>query len=191
MEFDRGAFERDVLSSLMNAIRRSRGYATFFEWPDRGMKELGVVASLLESMRKAHDLRYRDAQISSEDPPDVIASTSAGGQIGFEVTEIVSEEAIQRRKAGEDVYADWTDDEFLAELGRRIGEKDLKQFAGGPYSERLLLVFTDELTVSHEAVGTKLASMRFPAPRVFTGGYLLFSYQPGLDRCPYYPILFS
>ena len=70
----------DILQAIHRARRRSKGYASFFDWPDKPIKELGIVRDLLDSIEtdggnhgivKLHHHR--------PDPPDCVG-TSANGE---------------------------------------------------------------------------------------------------------------
>ena len=36
---------------LMDAKRKEKGYASFFDWPDKSVKERGIVCDLLDSIK--------------------------------------------------------------------------------------------------------------------------------------------
>jgi hypothetical protein len=46
----------DVLTEMARAIARQRGYADFFDWPDKRQKEFGLLEVFVEAFRKAGQL---------------------------------------------------------------------------------------------------------------------------------------
>ncbi len=52
-------------------------YSPFFEWFDKGRKELGVVEELLNSLNQSNQLGFHSPQINQPDPPDCICMNAA------------------------------------------------------------------------------------------------------------------
>lgn len=65
--------EREIVESMREALRRTRGHASFFEWaPNRDLEEWGVADHFREALEKRGDpafsrLRNRGR---GNDPPD-------------------------------------------------------------------------------------------------------------------------
>src|SRR2546425_10336973 len=89
--------EREVAQLMREALRRSRGHASFFEWaPNRDLEEWGVATHFRESLEHRGELLF-DRIISrgrGNDPPDCEAVGPDGKPIAIEVTELVDPAAI-------------------------------------------------------------------------------------------------
>jgi len=171
---------------LLEKLRRGRKYASFFEWPDRKLKERGVVDYLLRSMELGGEVEYSEPIPSLDDPPDCVVSDRDGRLVAVEVTELVSAEAIRRNQQGEDVYRDWKPNEVTDEINSLLQKKDDKRFHGEPYAKKVVLIFTDEIILQarKEEYVDYLAGQSFGPVKQVDEAYLLFSYD-GIDRCPY------
>jgi hypothetical protein len=171
---------------LLEKLRRVRKYASFFEWPDKKLKERGIVDYLLHSMQLGGATEYLEPVPSPDDPPDCVVSDRDGRCVAVEVTELVSAEAIRRNQGGDNVYRDWKPNEVTHEINSRILKKDGKRFHGGPYVKKIVLIFTDEviLQADQEEYAEYLAGQSFGPVAHIDEAYLLFSYA-GIDRCPY------
>jgi hypothetical protein len=171
---------------LLEKLRRVRKYALFFEWPDKKLKERGVVDSLLHSMQLEGTAEYLAPIPSPHDPPDCVVSDRAGRLVAVEVTELVSAEAIRRNQQGDNVYRDWKPGEVTHKINSLILKKDGKRFHGGPYVKKIVLIFTDEvvLQTNQEEYAEYFTGQSFGPVEQIDKAYLLFSYN-GIDRCPY------
>jgi hypothetical protein len=109
-----------------------------------------------------------------------------GGTVAIEIAELVSEEAVRRTAAGEQVVRVWRPGDVISSVSTLLQRKDTKTFHGGPFSKTLVCLFTDEPTLTFEAARTELTSAKFGPFRQITGAFLLFSYQPGTKS---YPVL--
>lgn len=170
--------------TLVQYLKRIRRYMSFFEWPEKQIKELTVLRYLLESMCKDGNQRYHSPHPSQQLCPDCIAYTEAGDVVGIEVTELVSKTAIWENQKGNEIYRDWQPAEVIARIGERLQAKDAKQFHGGPYARRITIIFTDEITIQYEAYRDALMQHQFQNLPQTDEAYFLFSYN-GEDRCPY------
>jgi hypothetical protein len=171
---------------LLEKLRRVRKYASFFEWPDKKLKERGVVADLLHSMQLEGVAEYGEPSPALDDPPDCIVSDRDGIPVAVEVTELVSAEAIRRNQRGDNVYRDWKPHEVIDEINNLLLKKDGKRFHNGPYAKKIVLIFTDEiiLQIRQDEYAEYLAERLFGSVEQIDEAYLLFSYD-GIDRCPY------
>jgi len=106
--------------TIVQHLKRIRRYMSFFEWPEKQIKELTVLRYLLESMCKDGDRRYHSPHSSQQDPPDCIAYTEVGDMVGIEVTELVSETAIRENQKGNEIYRDWRPAEVTARIGELL-----------------------------------------------------------------------
>src|SRR5215470_3071984 len=107
-----------------------KSYASFFEWHDRGQKELGVVEELVIALNRSTKLALREAREFSPDPPDCVCLDAAGEPVAIEVAEVVCEEAARRNAQGFHVYRHWRPGELAAHVSRELADKDSKVFHG-------------------------------------------------------------
>ena len=70
-----------------------RKYAPFFEWFDKGRKELGVVEELIASLNRIKQEQFHTPQLCDPDPPDCICLNESGEVVAIEVSEVVCEDA--------------------------------------------------------------------------------------------------
>lgn len=168
-------------------IKVQRKYASFSEWhkTEKSIKEIGVVESLLESLSGYGASSYQNLRASKSDPPDVIAETLEGATVGFEVRELVDQEAVELNERGESVYRDWTDSEVVKELQKIIDGKDSKKYIGGPFEKLILVIPTDEPVLTPRHLKPVLDRHEFRQPRQLHEVYLLFSYDPETNTYPY------
>ncbi len=170
----------------LDKVRQSvrRGYATHFEWPDKQIKELGVVKEWLRSMESRGEAAYSNPISALDDPPDCVVLDRGGRKVAVEVTELVSREAIEinQGKRWEDhVYRDWRLNEVITKINDILQNKDGKTFKGGPYAKTILVIHTDEfrLLIDREEVYEGyLTSQSFGPVKQIDEAYLLFSYEP-------------
>ena len=184
--------ERDYIGALLrDAARRDRGYASFFDWPDKTQKEVGVVLGLLQSLLHTEQKTYSGLRARGEgnDPPDCEAVDPSGRPIGIEVTELVDGLAIHEYKRGNTyVTAEWTSEKFRDQIGARVRAKDRpKHLKGGPYSAYWLVIHCDEPELSIERVEGFLRGMRCETALI-TEAFLLMSYVPQRSCYPYFRI---
>ena len=165
-------------------LAERRGYATHFEWPDKPLKELGIVKEWLRSMESRGEAAYSNPIPFSDDPPDCVVFDRAGREVAVEVTELVSSKAIKKnqgKKLEDRVYRDWRPHEVITKINDIIRNKDGKTFNGGPYAKKILLIHTDEfrLLIDREEIYEQyLPSQSFGPVKQIDEAYLLFSYEP-------------
>lgn len=191
--------DKAEIRALMRAAReRSRGYADFFGWAnDRDLEESGVLSSLVESMAADGVLFYENimSRRRPNDPPDCEATDSDGARVEIEITELVDNEAIRAFKQGA-VYdwADWPKKKFISSLADRIAAKDkryphLKEppYVGG----YVVVVFSDEPVLTRSTVQEYLKDHDIPRPTHISRTILILSYDPAIQRCPYFEVAFN
>ena len=66
-----------------------RDYASFFEWSDRQVAELGVAESFLASLAAQRNQLYRDLRMYSPDPPDCVCRNEQHELVAIEISEVV------------------------------------------------------------------------------------------------------
>lgn len=174
-----------MAKELLEKLRRTRKYASFYAWPNQKFEERAAVDELLRSMLLGREPEYSQPISSANDPPDCVLLDRDRTSVAMEITELVSKEAIQRNQRGENIYCDWNPNEVAHEVNRLISHKDGNKFHGGPYTKKVLLIFTDEITLqaSQAEYAECLAAQSFGPVNQIDEAYFLFPYDG--DRCPY------
>jgi hypothetical protein len=181
--------------AMREAIRHRRGYADFFGWSqNRDREEEGVLVALAESLQKDEALFFGKIQPRGRgnDPPDLEALDRNEKRIAFEITELVAGEAIKASKSTKlDEPAEWTERGFLDRLGSRLQSKNARftELKDPPYDGGyVVVVFSDEPDLSAPVVERYLRGQSFTGTRLITRAFFLISYDPRLDRCPYFEL---
>lgn len=187
--------EAEIVSLMREARKRDRGYASFFGWQiDRDFEELGALKALSESLDADGKLFFNQIRIRGRgnDPPDLEGLDSQDHRVAFELTELVDGEAIKAYKAGH-IYewAQWSKEDFLCELAKLLDSK-AKRFPAlkdAPYpGGYVVVVFTDEPELRQQVVQEHLAKHLFTGISEITHAFLVLSYDPALERCPYFEL---
>ncbi len=163
-----------------------RTYAPFFEWFDKGRKELGVVEELLGSLNQTGRTYFHSPRLQKPDPPDCVCVNGSGAPVAVEVTEVVCQDAARLNAQGKNVMRLWNPGDLAGNVAHRLGEKDGKTYHGGPYAETVACLFTDEPMLTLEQATSELATHQFGPFKQLTSGFLVFSYDP---RTKSYPML--
>lgn len=172
------------LERLVEALEKTRKYASWFDWPEKERKELGVVSQLVESISSAGLGSLREPRINRPDPPDCVCLNENGDQIAVEVTELVCKQAAKLSAMGYDVYRIWEPGQVTAYVSEALHDKDEKDLHGGPYRDMVVCLFTDEPALEYAPTERELAQARFGPFKQITRAFLLFSYDPSLERLP-------
>ena len=175
-----------------------RSHADYFSWlSDRDVEELSVVQSLNESLAHHgqpffHSLQSRGR---GNDPPDCEARSCTGRRVGIEVTELVErksmEEASSRRPIPRERWEErckpFPESQLFDLLAERIANKDksLVKSRGGPYDEYVLIIYCDEPRVLDYGLIEYVRGTTFPRTTLIDRAFLLFSFSPWENRCPY------
>ena len=179
-------YDRSQIGLLLRRLAaKDRGYASFFEGLSRESKEVHVVARF--AFEVARDVGHTFDKIRhGPDPPDCEADGPDGGIVGIEVTELLDERAIRATKRrGVRVYADWTPEKITAALQAIISRKAASAVPRERYAKYLLLVHTDEPELSIDYLRRSLNGVIFRCRGCLTDVYILVSYDPRIERCPY------
>jgi hypothetical protein len=188
MEHSMPIFDEEVARKLEEAARSQRPYAGFFDWPDAETAEWGVAKALSEAAvsEPGFPLTGLVSRGQGNDPPDCEALDASGRRVAVEVTELVDGAAIaSARKHGGNNWASWDSTKFLQALESRIRSKDAKTLKGGPYSEYIVVIHTDEPMLSIELVEQWLGEIALPSAGQIQRAYLLLSYDPHRKGYPY------
>jgi len=176
---------RQDIERLLEIAARTRPYASFFEWPDKEQKELGVVEELINELKTREGWNLGNLRPHRPDPPDCVCKSEDGKTVAIEVSEVVCESAASRNARGEKVYRVWQPGELSEAISARLTEKDKKTFHGGPFDSIVVCLFTDEPALTHEVASRELASQLFGPLRQVSAAFLLFSYDPGTRTYPF------
>ena len=173
------AFERYIID--LKSLKRK--HANYFESPCKKIKELVIAQSFYQILEQESD-EYLVSIKHAEDPPDIKIITNKERCVGVEITELVSEKAIeyqikeQRGKYLDDILS-WNRERFVSEIQKIINNKSekCKNIAQG-YDELVLLIFTDEPILRADRIDKYLIDVRFEHADGFDSIYLLKSYDP-------------
>jgi hypothetical protein len=163
-------------------------YASFFEWHDRGRKELGIVEELIDALNRTAALQLHSPRAFSPDPPDCICLNSVGAPVAIEVAEVVCEDAARLNAQGSVVVRHWRPGDLTAHVARQLADKDGKRFHGGPYADVIVCLFTDEPLLTAAQARAELGGRSFGAFEQLTAAFLLFSYETASQSYPVIPL---
>jgi hypothetical protein len=170
---------------LARPKRKKRRYARYWDWYIKPLKEVGAVKDLLETMQLRGEVAYHSAAIVEDDPPDCTVRDSRGSLIAVEVTELVSEQHVREAEQGGLEYCEWEYDDVVQKIDAILREKDAKDLRGGPYYKTIVVIHTDEYTIQYDAYAPRLAAEDFLGFDQLDEAYLLFSFDPYQECCPY------
>jgi len=158
------------------------------------MAEVGVLDELVNALAHQgalffYGVRHRG---EGEDPPDCDAHAGDGSRIGIEITELVDGASIAAARLGKPYYwKDWKG-ELLPALEKLLRRKDNPRFIqGGPYSQYVLVIFSDEPWLEREYLEHIVKYHTFGLTYLITKAFLLLSYDPFIQRYPCYELRLS
>lgn len=108
--------------------------------------------------------------------------------MGFEVTELVAQEAVRLSANGENVLAMWTPESFLDATAERLRSKDEKTLNAGPYFEYIVVIHTAEFFLTSQFVESALKGAKFGPFKQITSGFLILSYDAHVGRYPIFDL---
>ncbi len=183
---------KEYIEALREALDKQRGYASYFDWYDSDIKEWGIVTTLNESFEKLSNIQLSNIESRGQgnDPPDCQAKDAEGNHLAIEVTELVDPKMVELHQHEKSyAFAKWDKLKFVAKLNERLEAKNYtKSFKGGPYDIKWLVIHTDEFVLTAKKVIPWLEGESFKRPNPFDNVFLLFSYDPSLEICPYIPL---
>lgn len=197
--------EEEVLRLLELARNRGRGYADFWQWPpNKRMAEWHIAKTLLRFLTADGHDDVASLESAERDPPDCVAILRNGLRVGIEVTELVNTKMVEahaNRMAAErrgkapnpakaidpDRVALWGISELREAIIRAIGTKDVPAHEG-PYDQYLVVLHTDEDTITHSVVSDALLGLGIWTTHI-DRAFVLLSYDPSVaerfpDGCP-------
>lgn len=175
--------------------KNHRPHAGHFSWEtDRALAEWGVLQEFTNALAHEGKLFFLDARHRGEgnDPPDCEAVSAEGERIGIEITELVDGRSIEAARL--DKHYDWKDwrGALVPALEGLVRRKDKpRDVNGGPCSQYVLLIFSDEPWLERAYVETTLREHTFDKTALITRAFLLLSYDPFLQRYPCYELRLS
>jgi len=167
--------QTELAAMLRDVIDQKRGYAGFWDFPDRERAELGVAEELVPSLDLSAPWCLRSRGLGN-DPPDCEAEDAEGRRIGIEVTELVDPDYASGREAGS---ADWDREETLDAIRTRLARKDSPtELKGGPYDLYVLIMYTDEDMLSPNQLRRLLDDSTFGPCSLIDQAWIVTSYVP-------------
>jgi len=189
---------------LRDALRKQRGYADFFQWPNRDVEELGVLRELIRCLSTSgHPIPDQIAlRGRGFDPPDCEATASNGDRIAVEITELVDQNHIELIKAPKKntgagysdalfCGAEWTKEKFVRELSKRLPKKSrtFDSLKDGPYPGGYwVVIYTDEPNLTQSLASEYLANEEFFVSPFLTRAFFLMSYDPMISAYPFFEL---
>jgi len=173
------------VQELIDIIKRQRKHASFFEWPQKDTKELGILKCLISSLEKDGSSSYSDPQSTLKDPPDCVARDNSGKLVGMEISEFVDLKTVRDAQHNKDYPKYWDKKEIIERTQSIILKKGRKNFHGGPYSKIILIIFTDETFLDPDDAIQYLKQHEFKRTNQIDEIYFLFSYDPRYNTYPY------
>ena len=165
--------------------RFKRKYAHFFDWHYKPRKELGILDDLLATMTLRKEDFFHSPDVFKNDPPDCTLLDRNNNLIAVEIRELVSEEAVRNAEQGNFAWKFWKPEDVIREIDSILKEKDNKDYHGGPYQKVIVVIHTDEYTMNYETYIGGLESVVFSGYKQVDEAYLLFSFDPAEECCPY------
>jgi len=178
----------EVVAAMKLSREIPRKYASFFQWHDREIMELGVCKHLGSYMAK-EGLGEVSGYKIGEDPPDCIMSLD-GEDVAVEITELVDSGAIKEQVKYKVAYPDgteWNQDNLAEKLNGLLEKKDnpsnrdaLRQ----KYLKYWLLIHTDEPELMHPEFEQLFDANKLVKTSLIDRAYIVFSYDPRVQDYP-------
>lgn len=179
--------KNEVGKTVAESIEKTRGYADFFDWPDKSAKERGIAQTFVEELERTHGSTFKFGKQhpgGANHAPDFQLNTTKGEIWGVEITELVSQDCVHEAKRGKSTLAAWSDQDLAQTLQRIVARKDRPEnVRGGPYERYILLVHSDEPMLSAERLPGVLRSLELKT-QLIDQIYVLLSYDPRAQRYP-------
>jgi hypothetical protein len=174
------------LVELAKAVAKQRGYADFFDWPDKRQKELGILQTFVESARTLGLVLSNPILVEpGKDPPDAWAELPGGQRVSIELTELVDQQLVERQKrTGEAQWRAWTAAQFSSRLQQIIANKDPGLTNTRTPAAYWLVIHSGEPSLSAALVAEFVAEIRVFSSKGIERCFLLLSYEPASASCP-------
>ena len=167
---------------LENLPKSKRRHASFFDYPDKQVKELGIMNEFVVQLENMGNAKIIDWE-PGEDPPDIKATDLNGNFIGIEITELVNQRAvekeIQRNPEYYKEYFSWDEEKVRTKILDIVETKNRKlDRLPDRYRSIVLLIHTDEPFLSSDKLIDYLKSVPKPEDLVLSDCYVLVAYEP-------------
>jgi hypothetical protein len=160
------------------------------------VKERGIVKTLIESMGRKGEAAFKGPVRSVDEKeqwPDCTAVDVEGRNVAFEVTELVSQTAIEINQTGDAKWDLWPGDSAVKRLEEILRKKDQSSFHGKEFAKVVLVIHIDEPALDRDRIQSLLEGHVFPHLRNIDEVYLLMSFSPKLGggEYPCFKLAFS
>ena len=190
--------DAEILRLMREAIHKSRGYASYWEWKlDKQQPELHAARVLSRFL-----FRDQDYSVSSvtNDPPDAVVQLGTR-RYGIEVMEIVDQKAVERaskrKKQGLPVeydWANWNSDRLYEALEQGLVTKARKLAVHAQNYDELLLAFVTDESMIDFRLAAAVAGRIHSDTRYINRAFVILSYDPNADelvfpdQCPIFEL---
>lgn len=167
-------------------LLKTRGYADFFEFYDKNIKERGIAEEFMEALCKSLCLEITDVKQhpNGENKAPDIEFTFGAEKWGVELTELVDQTAIEQVQKGTLSVANWSEAHLAECIKRRIDAKGKVNWGGDDaYDCYVLLLHTDEPQITEQRLEDVLQQCTF-GTKLIDRAFVLMSYDPTKSEYP-------
>jgi hypothetical protein len=190
--------DAEILRLMREAIHKSRGYASYWEWKlDKQQPELHAARALSRFLFRDQD--YSVLSVTN-DPPDAVVQLGTR-RYGIEVMEIVDRQAVERasKRKRRDLpveydWANWDSDRLYEALEQGLVTKDRKLAAHAQNYDELLIAFVTDESMIDSGLAAAVAGRIHSDTRYINRAFVILSYEPNADelmfpdRCPIFEL---
>lgn len=172
-----------MTKSLTDAVGKQRGYAGFYDWPEKRQKELGLLQAFVEAAaRIGMNLGVCRLQAEHEDPPDAWVKYD-GNEVAVEFTEFVDGRLVEReQRESHEQWRFWQQEEVASKLRALVLKKDHTGF--GKNTQYWLVIHCDEPALTNDLFRQYLSKVRHIDVRGLHRCFVLLSYDPATQCAP-------
>jgi len=178
----------EVVAAMKKSREIPRKYASYFQWHNREIMELGICKHLATFFHR-EGLGEVTAYKLGEDPPDCII-TIDGQDVAVEITELVDSNAIKEQVKYNVAYPDgteWNRDNLAEKINEILEKKDSPSNGDAlreKYPRYLLLIHVDEPELMHPDFERLFDVSLLNTTSLIDEAYIVFSYDPRVQVCP-------
>ncbi|TLS78284.1 hypothetical protein FE236_00550 [Mariprofundus erugo] len=178
----------EVIAVMKKSQSIPRKYASFFQWHNREIMELGICKHLGDFLRN-DGVDEVEAYKLGEDPPDCVITLN-GIDIAVEITELVDKEAIKQQVKSGVAYPEtleWSSELLAERLNALLRKKDAPQNKDAlreKYADYWLLVHTDEPELMAPEFDVLFDPSLLVSTDLIDQAYIVFSYDPTVQSYP-------
>lgn len=165
----------EALTHIANDVRKGGG----FRYKSRHLRDIEECDDAANALNGL-GLEYTNLSHRGRDDPPDCEAVIEGARWGIELVEFLDEQTLTVRVGSEQrPHHEWTQDEFLEELGGLITDKDNpSKLKGGPYGRYLLVVRTEEMHLTKACLEQFLVGAEFSCSMI-TDACVALGYHPG------------